>query len=199
MKIPVNVKHPNALLAITLSAVALVFLAGCESPKTDAQLVATAPASPSVGTQIDDSVVTAKVKSALLADPDVKSNDLKVETRNGEVMLSGFVNSLTQMDRALLVARGVQGVTDVANKMTLKEGVATVGNAVDDTIITAKIKSALLADPNIKSLDIAVVTRKGEAQLSGFVDNQTQIDHASELTRAVEGVKLVTNEMSIKK
>ena len=66
-------------------------------------------------------------------------------------------------------------MTDVANKMTLKDGAATVGNAVDDTIITAKIKSALLADPNIKSVDIAVVTRKGEVQLSGFVDNQTQI------------------------
>ena len=201
MNISANLKRPKALLAITLSAAALVFVAGCDSPKADVQLVAPAPApvSTSVGTKIDDSVVTAKVKSALFADPDVMSNDLKVETRNGEVMLSGFVNNATQMDRALLVARGVQGVTDVTNKMTLKEGAATVGNDVDDTIITAKIKSALLADPNIKSFDIAVVTRKGEAQLSGFVDNQTQIDHASELTRAVEGVKLVTNEMSIKK
>jgi len=43
------------------------------------------------------------------------------------------------------------------------------------------------------------VTRKGEAQLSGFVDNQTQIDHATELARAVDGVKSVANEMSVKK
>lgn len=199
MNIPTPLNRPNALLAMILSGAALVFVAGCDSPKPDVQLVVPAPATTSVGTKIDDGVVTAKVKSALLADPDVKSSDVKVETRNGEVMLSGFVNNMTQMDRALLVARGVQGVTDVANKMTLKDGAATVGNAVDDTIITAKIKSALLADPNIKSVDIAVVTRKGEVQLSGFVDNQTQIDHASDLTRAVEGVKLVTNEMSIKK
>lgn len=197
MKLFSELNHPNAIQALIFSSVALVLVAGCESRKTDVQ--ATAPATTSVGTKIDDSVITAKVKSAFLADPDVKSNDLKVETRNGEVMLSGFVNNQTQMDRAIFVARGVQGTTSVANKMTLKEGSTTVGNTVDDLIVTTKIKSALLADPNIKSLDIAVVTRKGEAQLSGFVDNQTQIDRASELVRAVEGVKSVTNEMSIKK
>ena len=47
--------------------------------------------------------------------------------------------------------------------------------------------------------DIAVVTRKGEVQLSGFVDNQMQIDHAIEVTRAVEGVQAVDNKMSVKK
>jgi hyperosmotically inducible protein len=44
-----------------------------------------------------------------------------------------------------------------------------------------------------------VVTRKGEVQLSGFVDSQTQIDRAIAVTRAVEGVQNVVNQMSIKK
>ena len=75
----------------------------------------------------------------------------------------------------------------------------SVGTEIDDGVVTAKVKSALLADPSIKSFDIAVVTRKGEVQLSGFVDIQAQIDHASELARAVDGVKSVANEMSVKK
>ena len=74
-----------------------------------------------------------------------------------------------------------------------------MGNTVDDGIITAKVKSALLADPNVKSFDIAVVTRKGEVQLSGFVDNQAQIDQAIAIASKVEGVTRVGNEMSIKK
>jgi hyperosmotically inducible protein len=82
--------------------------------------------------------------------------------------------------------------------MDLKDGKATVGNTVDDGIVTAKIKSALLADPGIKSFDIAVVTRKGEAQLSGFVDTQAQIDQATELARKVEGVSSVANGMRVK-
>lgn len=189
--------RPQVILGVIFSGAALILVSGCDNRQADTR--ATAPAATSVGTEIDDGVVTAKVKSALLADPDIKSLEVKVETRNGEVMLSGFVGNPAQVDRAILIARGVQGVKVVTNKMSLKEGAATVGNTVDDGIITAKIKSALLADPNIKSFDIAVVTRKGEAQLSGFVDNQTQIDHATELARAVDGVKSVANEMSVKK
>ena len=192
-----DLSRPNAILRVIFSGAALILVSGCDTQKADTR--AAAPAAASVGTEIDDGVVTAKVKSALLADPDIKSFDLKVETRKGEVMLSGFVGNQAQVDRAIVVARGVEGVKTVANKMDLKQGEATVGNTVDDGIITAKVKSALLADPSITSFDIAVVTRKGEAQLSGFVDNQTQIDHATALARAVEGVTSVANEMSVKK
>ena len=193
--------RPNVVLRLIFSGAALILVSGCDTQKADTRATApaTAPVATSVGTEIDDGVVTAKVKSALLADPDIKSFDLKVETRKGEVMLSGFVSSQAQVDRAILVARGVEGVKAVANKMDLKEGAATVGNTVDDGIITAKVKSALLADPDIKSLDIAVVTSKGEAQLSGFVDNQTQIDRAIEVARAVDVVKSVASQMSVKK
>ena len=189
--------RPRVIVKVILSGAALILVSGCDTQTADRH--ATAPAATSVGTEIDDGVVTAKVKSALLADPDVKSFDLKVETRKGEVMLSGFVGNRAQVDRAIQVARGVEGVKAVANKMDLKEGAVTVGNTVDDGIVTARVKSALLAEPGIKSFDIAVVTRKGEVQLSGFVDNQAQIDHASDLARAVDGVKSVANEMSVKK
>lgn len=197
MKAFPNKAYPDlALVAITACA-SLFLVSACDSRTADS--TSAAPAKTSVGTEIDDSIITSKVKTALLADPDVKSFDLKVETRKGEVLLSGFVANQAQIDRAIAIARSVQGVVVVTNKMDLKAGTASVGNTVDDGIITAKIKSALLSDPNIKSLDIAVVTRKGEAQLSGFVDNQTQIDRASEIARTVEGVTSVANEMSIKK
>ncbi len=189
--------RPGTMLRIAFSGLALVLVSACDRGQPDTR--ATAPATTTVGTEIDDGIVTGRVKSALLADPEVKSLDLKVETRKGEVMLSGFVTNQAHVDRAIQVTRSVEGVKLVTNKMTLKDGPATIGNTVDDGIITAKIKSALLGDAAVKSFDIAVVTRKGEAQLSGFVDSQMQIDRASELARAVEGVKSVANEMSIKK
>ena len=116
--------RPNVILRVIFSGAALILVSGCDSRQTDtpATAPATAPVTTSVGTEIDDGIITAKVKSALLADPDVKSFDLKVETRNGEVMLSGFVGNQAQVDRAILVARGVQGVKVVANKMNLKQG-----------------------------------------------------------------------------
>lgn len=193
---------PSTLLAALLSGAAVLLLSACDSKQPEAQPAAaqtTTPATTTVGTEIDDTVVTSRVKSALLADPEIKSLDLKVETRSGEVMLSGFVANQTQIDRALSVAKGVEGVKVVSNKMDLQAGASTVGTKVDDGVITAKVKSALLADPAIKSLDISVVTSKGEAQLSGFVDTQAQIDHATELAGKVEGVTSVANGMSVKK
>jgi len=136
---------------------------------------------------------------ALLGDDQTKAFDIKVETRKGMVQLSGFVDNAYQIERGIAVARSIEGVKDVENAMTLKDGKTTLGNKVDDGIVTAKVKSALLADPEVKGADIAVVTSKGEVQLSGFVDNQGQIDRAVGATSAVEGVQGVVNEMSIKK
>ena len=83
--------------------------------------------------------------------------------------------------------------------MNLKTTETTVGEKIDDSIITTKVKAALMGESGIKSSDIGVVTRDGQVQLSGFVENQTQIDRATEVARGVEGVKNVINEMSIKK
>lgn len=186
------------VLAMALAVGATAIISGCNRQETVAPLVTPPPAT-TVGTDIDDTVVTAKVKAALLAEEDVKGMDVKAETRKGMVLLSGFVNNQSQVERAIMVARAVEGVKGVENGMTLKDGKVTVGNTLDDGIVTSKVKSALLSDAAIKSLDISVVTRKGEVQLSGFVDSQVQIDKVVAVTRSVEGVKGLVNEMSVKK
>jgi hyperosmotically inducible periplasmic protein len=181
----------------TLAGVMTILIAGCSNNPQEA--TGTPAPATTVGTEIDDSVVTARVKSALLADPAVKSFGFKIETRKGEVQLSGFVDSQTLIDHAIEVARGVAGVKSIDNKVSLKGAATTVGNKVDDGMVTTKVKAALLADANVKSFDVAVVTRKGEVQLSGFVDNQSQIDRALEVAHGIAGVRSVSNEMSIKK
>ncbi len=184
------------VLNATLAGVMTFSVAGCNPPLNP---IGTPPPSTTVGTELDDSVVTARVKSALLADPDVKSFDFKVETRKAEVQLSGFVDDQAKIDRAIAVTRGVLGVKHVDSKVSVKSAATTVGNKIDDGIVTAKVKTALLADAYVKSLDIAVLTRKGEVQLSGFVDNQSQIDRAIEVANGIEGARSISNEMSIKK
>ena len=192
----------NKLLVLTITLISALTISGCGKSGEKAATPASEPApaaKTTVGTDIDDSTITTKVKSALLADADVKSFDIKVETRKGEVQLSGFVDNQAQIDRAIAVAKGVEGVKSVDNKMSLKTTDTTVGEKIDDGVITTKVKAALLADSGVKSSDISVVTRDGVVQLSGFVDNQTQIDRATEVARGVEGVKNVINEMSVKK
>lgn len=184
------------VLTTALTGVLTGFVVGC-SQSSDA--VGASPPSTTIGTEIDDSVVSTQVKSALLADPDIKGFDFKIATRKGEVQLSGFVDNQSQLDRALVVTKAVTGVKSIDNKVSLKGAATTIGNKVDDSIVTTQVKAALLADANIKSLDIAVVTRQGVVQLSGFVNNQIQIERAIEVARGIEGVSRVSNEMSIKK
>jgi len=72
------------------------------------------------GEYVDDSAITAKVKSAMLGSSGLKSTDIGVETFKGVVQLSGFVNSQAQMSQAVKVAEGVGGVKSVKNDMRLK-------------------------------------------------------------------------------
>jgi hyperosmotically inducible protein len=188
--------YKRLVLSAILAGATSALLAGCGNQK---EIAATPPATTTVGNEIDDSVVTTKVKTALYNDPDIKSFDLKVETRKGAVQLSGFVVNQSQIDRAIATARSVEGVKSVDNSMSIKVGTESAGNALDDGIITAKVKSALLADPKVNGFDIAVKTRKGEAQLSGFVDSQAQIDGAVAIVGKVEGVTKIDNQLSIKK
>jgi hyperosmotically inducible protein len=184
------------VLNTALASLLVVSIVGCSKPVDS---VGMPVASTTVGTDIDDSVITTSVKSALLADADIKSFDFKVETRKGEVLLSGYVDNQAQLDRATAATRGVAGVKGLQNNVVLKGGATSVGKKVDAGIITSKVKTALLADPDIKSFDIAVVTRDDEVLLTGFVDNQIQIDRAVAVAGGVEGVRRVRNEMSIKK
>ena len=72
------------------------------------------------GEYIDDSVITTKVKAAVLNEPTLKSAEINVETYKGVVQLSGFVNSDADIAKAASVASGVKGVTSVKNDMRLK-------------------------------------------------------------------------------
>lgn len=72
------------------------------------------------------------------------------------------------------------------------------GEYVDDTVITTKVKTAIFNEPTLKSTEINVETFKGRVQLSGFVHSQADINKAVEITRVVEGVKSVKNDMRVK-
>jgi hyperosmotically inducible protein len=193
-----NQKTPRRLLAATLAgALATTLLIGCQ-PTPESATTAQAPPA-TLGTQIDDALITTSVKSALLADPDVKGLDVQVETRKGTVQLSGFVDNQAQIDKALAIVRGVTGVTAVENGVTLRDTPSSAGDIVGDSAVTARVKTALLADPAIKSLDISVLTVGGTVQLTGFVNNQAQIDQAGAIARAAEGASSVKNELAIKR
>lgn len=150
------------------------------------------------GETLDDATVTAKVKTALARDPSTSAFRIEVETYRGEVQLNGFVDTADMKSSATRVAKSVGGVKSVSNNLDVKPGERTAGEVVDDGVITAKVKAALVSDPNVSGHEVNVQTREGVVQLAGFVDNGTQKAKASEVTRRVAGVKQVDNQLEVK-
>jgi hyperosmotically inducible periplasmic protein len=74
----------------------------------------------------------------------------------------------------------------------------STGESIDDTAITARVKSALGGDSQYKYDDVHVATFKGTVQLSGFVASRDARSHAVELAKNAEGVKDVSNNIDIK-
>lgn len=103
-------KFITRLLSLFVLALAVTSVVGCASTETTQ-----AP-----GEYLDDSAITAKVKTAIFNEPGLKVMEITVETFRGEVQLSGFVSSRADAERAAEVARSVKGVKSVRNDMRVK-------------------------------------------------------------------------------
>lgn len=172
----------------SLTIVGLLALAACASTKTQQ-----AP-----GEYADDAAITAKVKSALIANPVAPAAKIEVETFRGVVQLSGFVDSTKERETAQMVAAHVAGVKSVHNNLEVRSEPHTAGTALDDSIVTTRVKSALVANPVTKARQINVSTAEGIVQLSGFVDSAAEKSTATEVARSVPGVRLVQNDLETK-
>ncbi|MGH8131238.1 MAG: BON domain-containing protein [Steroidobacteraceae bacterium] len=171
-----------------IAGTALLGVAACSATRTQR-----AP-----GEQVDDAVVLTNVKSALVANPVTEAGEINVDVNRGVVSLNGFVDSQQEKSKAAQVAQNVDGVKEVRNNLSVKEGSSTAGEVIDDSILTAKVKAALIQSPDTKAHQINVETRAGVVQLSGFVDSAAAKAAASTVAKSVTGVKDVKNELSVK-
>lgn len=149
-----------------------------------------------VGNFMDDSTITAKVKAALVDHESIKSTDISVKTDQKVVTLSGFVESQAQAEEAVKVAKGIEGVSSVSDKLHVRDSKSdSVKGYAGDTATTSEIKAKLLADDTVPSRKVKVETTDGVVQLSGTVDSQAQIERAESIAKAVDGVKSVKNDL----
>jgi hyperosmotically inducible protein len=178
----------RSFLSTGIVMVTLAALAACAASRTQQ----------STGEHIDDSIITAKVKTALIDDPATKARQIEVDTFRGTVQLNGFVDSADEKAAASRVAHSVDGVQNVRNNLSVGHTDRSAGEVVDDSVVTTKVKAALVAEPATKARDITVVTRDGIVQLSGFVNSATEKSTAAEVAQGVNGVKEVRNDLQIK-
>jgi hyperosmotically inducible protein len=154
-------------------------------------------ASKSAGTIIDDNTINATVKADLIGNKKTKANRINVETYKGIVQLSGFATTQAEKDEAGKVAEGVEGVKEVRNSIAIGPD-TPFGQKLDDSVMTGKVKAALIDAKDVKSGDINVETRAGVVQLSGFVPSATMRDKAGEVALKVTGVKQLDNVLQVR-
>jgi hyperosmotically inducible periplasmic protein len=174
----------------TLIAVTLLFV-GCNSQA------------------LDDSTVTAKVKTKLATDSETSAIKIGVETNQGVVTLSGEVPTDTEKQKAEQLARNTEGVKQVVNNIKINpdslgasnmrekagEAARELGETVNDAAILATVKGKLIAD-GITGTNVDV--NDGKVVLKGEVDDPQKKAKAEDLARKTNGVKEVTNQLTVK-
>lgn len=104
------------------------------------------------------------------------------------------MNNIGKVLSALFLAFAL--LTSIGCASTSKQ--EGTGEYVDDSVVTAKVKAAILGESSLKVSEINVETFKGIVQLSGFVSSQASISKAVEVTRGVAGVASVKNDLRVK-
>ncbi|MGQ5793450.1 division/outer membrane stress-associated lipid-binding lipoprotein [Serratia sp. IR-2025] len=145
----------------------------------------------SVGTQVDDGTLEARVESALSKDQQLKKDARVVATAyQGKVLLTGQSPNADITARAKQIAMGVEGTTEVYNE--IRQGTpVSLSTASSDTWITTKVRSQLLTSDTVKSSNVKVTTENGEVFLLGLVTQQ-EGQSAAQIASQVSGVKHVT-------
>lgn len=141
---------------------------------------------------VDDSTITARVNHAMMKDKSVKARQIDVDTIGGHVTLTGAVATRTEATYASKIAQSVPGVKSVSNNIQIGE--RSFGDVWDDNVLSNKIKAKLIAEPEVRSLNIDVDVYLGVVTLTGVVSSNYQRDRALELSRSTEGtVKVIDN------
>lgn len=167
-----------------------------------------------------DAWITTKVKAKLAASKDVSAIATNVDTKEGVVTLRGEVGTQAEKKLAERHAASVQGVRRVDNMLVVigdpeRDNIGEARDAVadgrdgrgygdkalatiDDATITARVKAALMANKATKARRINVDTKDGAVVLRGTSRSEPEKTLAEELARAVDGVKSVDNQITVR-
>jgi osmotically-inducible protein OsmY len=170
-------------------------LPGVKSVDNRLELKGTPPAENS------DAWLGAKVKATLLFHQSVNASKTEVDVKDGIVTLRGEAATQARKELTTEYAKDVEGVKDVNNEMTVSmpstTTKTTVGEDIDDASITAQVKISLLYHRSTSVLNTKVETNKGVVTLYGKAKNAAEKDLATKLANDINGVKSVTNRMTI--
>lgn len=169
-----------------------------------------------VSTAIEDTAISAKVKTALAADPSLSAARIIVSTSQGVVRLDGPAPDAAARERATVLASAPQGVKGVDNRLTLPQAgnVVPVAEGVqrtqpagpapvvpapagEDLTVANQVKSALAADAVLAKARIEISIHDGVVRMEGVVPDPVAKDRAARLAAIQQGVLGVDNRLTL--
>lgn len=152
-----------------------------------------------LGQDIDDSIITTKIKAKFAESKSINALKISVTTKQGMVYLKGHVDTQAAFNNAIVLAKDTKGVKGV-NTVALK--VDKVNSPLKDAYISAKIdallfKNSLFHNKDIPVIGVNVRVKNGHVYLSGKVKHKKQIAPIVDTVKKVEGVKGVTNNIQV--
>ena len=149
----------------------------------------------SLGTMVDDSVISATVKIKMISDNSVKARQIDVDVLNGVVYLIGLVGSSSQKKMATDIAKGIKGVRRVENQLVI--GKTNVNQISNDIILTSKIRIQLLKDMDIRSTNIDVDTYNNIITLTGIVKSKKEKKKTLVIVQKVGGDRKIVDNLAV--
>lgn len=179
------------IFAIMFSTVLLQGCIGAAVVGTAAVATKSATDPRSVGQQVDDGTLEARVSGQLNKNKDITNNSRIIATAyKGNVLLTGQSPDMSLADKAKQIASNVDGTEKVYNEVRQGQPV-DLGTASKDTWLTTKVKSKILASDEVKSGSVKVITENGELFLLGVLTQQEGAA-AAKIASETDGVRRVT-------
>jgi osmotically-inducible protein OsmY len=150
---------------------------------------------PAYATKTDDRIESSAKKTYVFKTY-LKEDDIKIESKNGVVALTGTVSEESHKSLAQDTVAGLPGVKSVDNKLEVKGEHPAESS---DAWLSAKVKTTLLFHRSVSGFKTGVNVKDGIVTLEGEATSQAQKDLATEYAKDVEGVKDVKNEMTVSK
>jgi len=150
-----------------------------------------------IGGAVSDLQIETNVESAFAAtDPGLKDG-ITTTVYQGRVLLTGTVPTPQMKMRAVEVASRVSGIKALYDDVELAPSRAT-WDATNDAWITARIRSGLMLDPDIRSGNYTIDTQKGSVYLIGSARSQVELERATRTARYIPGVKRVVTYVELR-
>lgn len=151
----------------------------------------------STGQWVDDKQISYTIEQSFLDDSKIKFMDFDAYSYQGHVYLIGEYENREQVDRAVYIAKNVEGVRNITTYFLPKRSNDSCGTT-DNVELNAKVRQKLIADKDIWSTNIDIEMIQCKVVLLGIVGSQQEKDSAEAHARSVSGVREVKSYIKVK-